>query len=270
MFERFTDQARRIVALAQEEARTLNHNDIGTEHILLALIREGSGMAAQALTALGVTEDAARQQIEEVTGRGQQSPQRGRTPFTPWARKALELSLREAIAIGNSSIGTEHILLGLVRVGEGPAEQVLAGLGIDPNRVRQQVIRLVSASRGKAEPGPGRAATGGGEGKRPTEPRGRLDSLEWRLSILEQRVGTGPALGQLGREIAQVRRDKERAADAQDFETAAVLRDREQQLLHDKAAREQEWAALPPLSDEVERLRDLLRRHGIDPQDDVA
>jgi len=267
MFERFTDQARRIVALAQEEARTFN-NDVGTEHLLLALIREGTGMAAQALTALGITEDAARQQVEEVTGRGRQDPRRGRSPFTPWAKKALELSLREAIAIGNSSIGTEHILLGLVRVGEGPATQVLAGLGIDPNRVRQQVIRLVSASQGKAEPAPGRAATGGGKRMLPPEARGRLDSLEWRLSILEQRVGTGP--GQLDQQIAQVRRDKERAAAAQDFETAAVLRDREQRLLNDKAAREQEWAALPSLSDEIERLRELLRRHGIDPQDDVA
>ena len=270
MFERFTDQARRIVALAQEEARTLNHDDVGTEHILLALIREGTGMAAQALTALGITEDAARRQVEEVIGRGRQAPQRGRTPFTPWARKALELSLREAIAIGNSSIGTEHILLGLVRVGEGPAAQVLAGLGVDPNRVRQQVIRLVSASRGKAEPAPGSAAAGGGNRGLPPEARGRLDSLEWRLSILEQRVGTGPGLGQLDREIGQVRLDKERAAAAQDFETAAVLRDREQRLLNDKAAREQEWAALSSHSDEIERLRDLLRRHGIDPQDDVA
>jgi ATP-dependent Clp protease ATP-binding subunit ClpC len=270
MFERFTDQARRIVALAQEEARTLSRNDVGTEHILLALIREGTGMAAQALTALGITEEAARQQVEEVTGRGRQAPQRGRTPFTPWAKKALELSLREAIAIGNSSIGTEHILLGLVRVGEGPAAQVLAGLGVDPNRVRQQVIRLVSASRGKAEPAPGRAAAGGGKRKPPPEARGRLDSLEWRLSILEQRVGTGPGLRQLGQEIAQIRSDKERAAADQDYETAAALRDREQQLLNDKAAREQEWAALPSLRDEIERLRDLLRRHGIDPQDDAA
>jgi ATP-dependent Clp protease ATP-binding subunit ClpA len=268
MFERFTDQARRIVALAQEEARTLNNNDVGTEHILLALIREGSGMAAQALTALGITEEAARQQVEEVIGRSQRGPQRGRVPFTPWAKKALELSLREAIAIGNSSIGTEHILLGLIRVGEGPAAQVLAGLGVDPNRVRQQVNRLVSASRGRAEPGPGRAAAAPGRGALPPEPPGRLDSLESRMSVLEQRVGAG--LGQLDREIAKVRRDKERAAEVQDFETAAVLRDREQRLLRDKAAREQEWAALPSLSDEIERLRDLLRRHGIGPQDDVA
>jgi ATP-dependent Clp protease ATP-binding subunit ClpC len=270
MFERFTDQARRIVALAQEEARTLNNNDIGTEHLLLALIREGSGMAAQALTALGITEEAARQRVEEVAGRGQHGPRRGRIPLTPLAKKALELSLREAIAIGNSSIGTEHLLLGLVRAGEGPAAQVLAGLGVDPNRVRQQVIKLVSASRGNEEPGTRPVAAGGGKRKLSPELRGHLDSLEWRLSILEQRVGTGPGLGQLDREIAQVRRDKERAASAQDFETAAVLRDREQRLVADKAAREQEWATLPSLGDELERLRDLLRRHGIDPQDDVA
>jgi ATP-dependent Clp protease ATP-binding subunit ClpC len=270
MFETFTDQARRIVALAQEEARALNHNDIGTEDILLALIHEGSGIAAQALKALGITEEAARQQAEGVAGRGQQGPRRGRAPLTPLAKKVLELSLREAIAIGNSRIGTEHILLGLLRLGEGPAAQVLAGLGADPNRVRQQVIRLVSASQGSQEPGTGRAAAGGPKRKLPAELRGRLDSLEWRLSVIEQRVGTGPGLGQLEREIAQVRSDKERAAGAQDFETAAVLRDRERQLLDDKAAREQEWAALPSLGDEIERLRDLLRRHGIDPQDDAA
>jgi ATP-dependent Clp protease ATP-binding subunit ClpC len=258
------------VALAQEEARRLNHNDTGTEDILLALIHEGSGMAAQALKALGITEEAARRQVEKVAGRGQQGARRGRVPFTPLAKKVLEQSLREAIAIGSSRIGTEHILLGLVRLGESPAEQVLAGLGVDPNRVRQQVIRLVSAGQGNQEPGTGRAAPGGGKRKLPPELRGRLDSLEWRLSVIEQRVGTGPGLGQLEREIAQVRRDKERAAAAQDFERAAVLRDRERQLLDDKAAREQEWAALPSLSDEIERLRDLLRRHGIDPQDDAA
>jgi ATP-dependent Clp protease ATP-binding subunit ClpC len=270
MFERFTDQARRIVALAQEEARTLHHNNTGTEDILLALIHEGSGIAAQALKALGITEDAARQQAEQVAGRGRQGAPRGRVPFTPLAKKVLELSLRESIAIGSSRIGTEHILLGLLRLGESPAEQVLAGLGVAPDRIRQQVIRLVSASQGNQEPGSGRAAPGGGKRKLPPELRGRLDSLEWRLSVIEQRVGTGAGLGQLEGEIAQVRRDKKRAADAQDFETAAVLRDRERRLLDDKAAREQEWAALPPLSDEIDRLRDLLRRHGIDPQDDAA
>ena len=182
--------------------------------------------------------------------------------------------MREAIALGSTSIGTEHILLGLIREGEGkgksPAAQVLDGLGVDPNRVRQQVVALVSASRGEDEAAVPRVTAGGGKRKLASEVRGRLDSIEWRLSVLEQRVGTGPDVRDLDREIIQVRRDKEVAIDAQDFENAAVLRDRESQLLSDKAARLQEWAAPPSLSDEVERLRDLLRRHGIDPQDGAA
>jgi ATP-dependent Clp protease ATP-binding subunit ClpA len=269
MFERFTDRSRRVVVLAQEEARMLNHNYIGTEHILLALIREDGGVAAQALGSLGITEEAARQQVEEIVGRGQQDPQRGHIPFTPRAKKTLQLSMREAIALGHAYIGTEHILLGLVREDDGAAVRVLSGLGVDPNRVRQQVIQLVSARRIQEEPGTGRAA-GRGKRKLLSELRGRLDSLDWRLSVLEQRVGTSPDLAQLDQEIIQVRSDKESAIDAQDFENAAVLRDREQHLLGDKAARQQEWSALPSLSDEVERLRDLLRRYGIDPQDGVA
>jgi ATP-dependent Clp protease ATP-binding subunit ClpC len=268
MFERFTDRARRVVVLAQEEARMRNHNEIGTEHILLALIRE-RGVAAQALESLGITEEAARQQVEEVVGPGQPGPQRGHLPFTPPAKKILQLSMREAIALGHAYIGTEHILLGLVREDDGVAIGVLNGLGVDPNRVRQQVIQLVSARRVREEPGSGRSA-GRGKRKLLSELRGRLDSLDWRLSVLEQRVGTSPDLAQLDQEITQVRRDKERSIDLQDFENAAVLRDREQQLLGDKAARQQEWAALPSLSDEVERLRDLLRRYGIDPQDGAA
>jgi ATP-dependent Clp protease ATP-binding subunit ClpC len=269
MFERFTDRARRVVVLAQEEARMLNHNYIGTEHILLALIREGGGVAARALESLGITEEAARQQVEEIVGRGQEGPQRGHLPFTPQAKKTLQLSMREAIALGHAYIGTEHILLGLVREDDGVAVRVLNGLGVDPNRVRQQVIQLVSARRVQEEPETGRAA-GRGKRKLLSELRGRLDALDWRLSVLEQRVGTSPDLGQLDQEISQVRRDKESAVDVQDFENAAVLRDREQQLLGDKAARQQEWTSLPSLSDEVERLRDLLHRYGIDPQDGVA
>ncbi len=269
MFERFTDRARRVVVLAQEEARMLNHDYVGTEHILLALIREGGGVAAQALESLGITEEAARQQVEEIVGPGQTGPQRGHLPVTPRAKKTLQLSMREAIALGHGYIGTEHILLGLIREDDGVAIRVLNGLGVDPNRVRQQVIQQVSARRVPEEPGTGRAA-GRGKRKLLSELRGRLDSLEWRLSVLEQRVGTSPDLAQLDQEITQVRSDKESAIDAQDFENAAVLRDREQHLIGDKAARQQEWAALPSLSDEVERLRDLLRRHGIDPQDGVA
>ena len=179
------------------------------------------------------------------------------------------MSLREAIALGHAYIGTEHILLGLLREDDGAAIRVLDGVGVDPARVRQQVIQLVSARRVHEEPGPGRAS-GRGKRKLLSELRGRLDTLDWRLSVLEQRVGTSPDLAQLDQEITQVRRDKESAIDTQDFENAAVLRDREQHLLGDKAARLQEWTALPSLSDEVERLRDLLRRYGIDPQDGAA
>ncbi len=269
MFERFTDRARRVVILAQEEARMLNQNYVGTEHILLALIREGGGVAAQALESLGITEETARQQVEEVAGPGQPGTQRGHLPFTPRAKKMLQLSLREAIALGHGHIGTEHILLGLIREDEAVAMRVLNGLGVDPNRIRQQVIRLVSARKIHEEPGTGRAA-GRGKRKQLSELRGQLDSVSWRLSVLEQRVGTAPDLAQLDQEISQVRSDKESAIEARDFENAAVLRDREQQLVGDKAARMQEGAALPSLSDEVERLRDLLRRHGIDPQNGVA
>src|SRR6476619_3958651 len=158
MFERFTDRARRVVVLAQEEARMLNHNYIGTEHILLGLIHEGEGVAAKALESLGISLEAVRQQVEEIIGQGQQAPS-GHIPFTPRAKKVLELSLREALQLGHNYIGTEHILLGLIREGEGVAAQVLVKLGADLNRVRQQVIQLLSGYQGK-EP----AATGPAEG----------------------------------------------------------------------------------------------------------
>ncbi len=148
MFERFTDRARRVVVLAQEEARMLNHNYIGTEHILLGLIHEGEGVAAKALESLGISLDAVREQVQEIIGQGQQAPS-GHIPFTPRAKKVLELSLREALQLGHNYIGTEHILLGLIREGEGVAAQVLVKLGADLNRVRQQVIQLLSGYQGK-------------------------------------------------------------------------------------------------------------------------
>ncbi|WP_067997721.1 ATP-dependent Clp protease ATP-binding subunit [Nocardia pseudobrasiliensis] len=143
MFERFTDRARRVVVLAQEEARMLNHNYIGTEHILLGLIHEGEGVAAKSLESLGISLEGVRSQVEEIIGQGQQAPS-GHIPFTPRAKKVLELSLREALQLGHNYIGTEHILLGLIREGEGVAAQVLVKLGADLNRVRQQVIQLLS------------------------------------------------------------------------------------------------------------------------------
>ncbi|MGC3863293.1 ATP-dependent Clp protease ATP-binding subunit [Micromonospora chersina] len=158
MFERFTDRARRVVVLAQEEARMLNHNYIGTEHILLGLIHEGEGVAAKALESLGISLEGVRQQVEEIIGQGQQAPS-GHIPFTPRAKKVLELSLREALQLGHNYIGTEHILLGLIREGEGVAAQVLVKLGADLNRVRQQVIQLLSGYQGK-EPAAAGAAPG--------------------------------------------------------------------------------------------------------------
>ena len=142
MFERFTDRARRAVVLAQEEARMLNHNYIGTEHLMLGLLGEGEGVAAKALESLGISLDAVRAQVEEIIGQGQQAPS-GHIPFTPRAKKVLELAKRESGALGHHYIGTEHILLGLIREGDGVAAQVLVRLGADLNRVRQQVVQLL-------------------------------------------------------------------------------------------------------------------------------
>ena len=154
MFERFTDRARRVVVLAQEEARMLNHNYIGTEHILLGLIHEGEGVAAKALESLEISQQAVRDQVEEIIGQGQQAPS-GHIPFTPRAKKVLELSLREALQLGHNYIGTEHILLGLIREGEGVAAQVLVKLGADLNRVRAQVNQLLQGYQGKESPAAG-------------------------------------------------------------------------------------------------------------------
>ena len=145
MFERFTDRARRVVVLAQEEARRLNHNYIGTEHILLGLIQEGEGHAAKAIEELNINIDSVRSEVVEIIGEGQQSPS-GHIPFTPRAKKVLELSLREALQLGHNYIGTEHILLGLIREGEGVAAQVLKKLGAELSQVRQTVIKLISNS----------------------------------------------------------------------------------------------------------------------------
>ena len=154
MFERFTDRARRVLVLAQEEARLLNHSFIGTEHILLGLIHEGEGVAAKALEQLGVSLEAVREKVEETIGLSGTAPT-GSPPFTPRAKKVLELSLREALQLGHNYIGTEHMLLGLVREGEGVAAQVLVSLGADLARVRQQVIQLLSGYQGKESVGAG-------------------------------------------------------------------------------------------------------------------
>jgi ATP-dependent Clp protease ATP-binding subunit ClpA len=272
MFERFTDRARRVVVLAQEEARMLNHNYIGTEHILLGLIHEGEGVAAKALESLGISLDAVRQQVEEIIGQGQQAPS-GHIPFTPRAKKVLELSLREALQLGHNYIGTEHILLGLIREGDGVAAQVLIRLGADLNRVRQQIIALLY--RSKESRLDRRSAE---EGALLPEVQARLDAVEDWLAAVEQRVGTGPDTSDLDEQIDRVRRERLAAASAEEDDQAAALRNREKELLADKAARREEWTAKHPalpvlaervkqLADETERLRALLRQHGIDPQD---
>jgi len=276
MFERFTDRARRAVAQAQEEARMLNHAYIGTEHILLGLIHEGEGVAAKALESLGISLDAVRQQVQEIIGRGEQAPP-GHIPFTPRAKKVLELSLREAQQFGHNYIGTEHILLGLIREGDGVAAQVLVKLGANLNRVRQQVIQLLHGYQAK-EP----ISAGTGRGSRlPDDVLAQVDDLDRRLAAVERWVGMRPDLDDLDQEIAQVRREKEAAVDRQDFEAAARLREKEKRLLAARAAREKEQteaaASRPSLASELDRvnaelarLRAILREHGIGPGDDAA
>ena len=188
MFERFTDRARRVVVLAQEEARLLNHSYIGTEHILLGLIHEGEGVAAKALESLGISLDAVRQQVEEIIGQGQQAPS-GHIPFTPRAKKVLELSLREALQLGHNYIGTEHILLGLIREGEGVAAQVLVKLGADLNKVRQQVIQLLSGYQGK-EP-----ATAGGPAEGTPSTSLVLDQFGRNLTAAAREGRLDPVIG---------------------------------------------------------------------------
>jgi hypothetical protein len=158
MFERFTDRARRVVVLAQEEARHLNHNHIGTEHILLGLIQEREGVAATALTELGISLEGTRAQVEEIVGRGAERTT-SHIPFTPRAKKVLELSLREALQLGHNYIGTEHILLGLIREGEGVAAQVLTAQGASLDQVRQVVVQVLSGYAG-GPPVPEQVPTG--------------------------------------------------------------------------------------------------------------
>jgi ATP-dependent Clp protease ATP-binding subunit ClpC len=204
-------------------------------------------VAAKALESLGIRLEAVRAQVKESIGQGQRAPT-GHIPFTPPAKKVLELSLREATQLGHNYIGTEHLLLGLVREGEGVAAQVLVNLGADRSRVRHQVIQLLTGYGGGMEPG------------------ARTQLV--RMTVPEE-------LRQANEQLARVGREKEEASDRQDFERAAALRDAEKQLLTRLAKREQEWTAGVDLAAviqenhnlhrEVERLRELLRQHGIEP-----
>jgi len=278
MFERFTDRARQVVVVAQEESARLSHNHIGTEHILLGILGTGPSVAVSALESLGISQAAVRQQVEDIVGRGPQQPS-GHIPFTPRAKKALELSFREAIDLGHNYIGTEHILLGLIREGDGVGAQVLTRLGADLRRTRQQVIALLPGgeSREPAEyvrpgPGPGarqeprpqpeaesplepeqllepapRPTPGPGPGAR-QEPRPQPEPgppLEPE-QLLEPGPGPLPEphrLRQLDREISQIRAAKEAAIDTQDFERAVTLRNQERELLVQRDAEQRQWLA---------------------------
>ncbi|MDI9599089.1 MAG: Clp protease N-terminal domain-containing protein, partial [Acidobacteriota bacterium] len=186
MFERFTERARQVVVLAQEEARSLKHNYIGTEHLLLGLLREEEGVAARVLDGLDVSVEEVRAAVVRIVGSGEESPQ-GQIPFTPRAKKVLELALREALSLGHNYIGTEHILLGLVREDEGVAARILLDLDAEPDKIRGEVMRALS--------GPGRrsAQAGGGEGGKRTAKV--LDQFGRNLTKLAEEGKLDPCIG---------------------------------------------------------------------------
>ena len=187
MFERFTERARQVVVLAQEEARTLKHNYIGTEHILLGLLREEEGLAARVLEGLEITVEEVRAQVIRIVGSGEEVTS-GQIPFTPRAKKVLELALREALSLGHNYIGTEHILLGLVRENEGVAARILADFDADSEKIRNEIIRMLSGpgrrQQGQAAPAPrpatrSRASCSTSSGATsPSSPR-RASSTRW-------------------------------------------------------------------------------------------
>jgi prophage maintenance system killer protein len=252
MFRRFTDRARRAVHLAREEALLLRHDHVGTEHLLLGLLYEGEGVAAHVLESLGISREDVRGQVDEIIGHGQ-SPPRGDIPFTPAARRALRLALQESLQLGHHYIGTEHVLLGLLGETEGVAAQVLNRLGADHARVRDRTLDLLAGQRGPAGPQAELAAAPAA----PAAPDVPAD------------------LARVTEQLAQLQRQRQAALDAEDLDTAAALRDRERQLLADKLRLERRWTAdvdvqaviadNQRLHRELDRLRDLLRQHGIEP-----
>jgi Clp amino terminal domain, pathogenicity island component len=296
MFERFTSQSRRVVVLAQEEARMLNHNYIGTEHLLLGLLHEGKGAAARVLTAMDVTLDAAREQVVATIGRGRAEPS-GHIPFTPPAKKALELSLREALQLESAYIGTGHLLLGLIHEGDNTAIKVLGGLGADLKDLRARVTQeLREHPEDSQEVPPVERERQQLRVFLRSQVRGLLDTIDDRLTAIEQHLGitrpVSPALSSLDERIAQVRRDKEAAIDVQDFAQAAALRDAEKQLIQERERLEEEIVAgavagpaeqaagqgaetasagepdeFTRLQARVARLEARLREHGLDPEE---
>ncbi len=250
MFEKFTDRARRVVALAQEEARMLNHNYIGTEHILLGLIHEGVGVGAKAVESSGIALEGVRQQVEQIIGQGQHRPS-GHIPFTPRAKKVLELSLREALQLNHDYIGTEHILLGLIREGKGVAAQVLVKLGINLSRARQQVLQLLAGSQ--QTPAGGQPSTLKGELSSAHSDEATTGSSRQAIATATSTVDTTlDALVGLETTVAELRAQKKAAIGEQDFELAARLRDEEKRVLQDLESRKTESIAKAAVAEETE------------------
>jgi hypothetical protein len=248
----FTGRHKQAVDLAMEQARQLGHDHLGTEHLLLGLLGAGDGVAAQVLASMGISLDEARSRVEDIIGRGPGAGTRtGRILPTPQARRVLGLTLREALALGHNDVGTGHLLLALLREGHGIAAQVLTALGADHARVREQILSLTASADEQAGP--------------PT-----------RLVRMAIPAGLADAAGQL----AQVQRQRKAALDAEDLDAAAALRDREDQLRADRMRLEQQWAAgidvqaviaeNQRVHHELDRMRGLLREHGIEPDDGTA
>ena len=241
MFERFTNQSRRAVALAQEEARELHHHYIGTEHLLLGMLREGTGSAARALTSMNITLDAARQEVEASVGPGKHQQPSGPIPFTPRAKKALELALRESLQLGQNYIGTGHLLLALIKQDDDVAIRILGNLHADVTDLRTRTIQELAGDPEQEEADvirvrPARLAT---TLRLPAEVRNLLQTIDARLSAIERHLemtrGAPEELRRLDKRIAAVRREKDAALDTRDFDKAAALRDVERDLLAQRA-----------------------------------
>jgi hypothetical protein len=266
MFERFTNQARRVVVLAQEESRQLNHNYIGTEHLLLGLLHEGKGTGARALESMDITLEAARREVETRIGRGKQEPS-GRIPFTPRAKKSLELSLRESLALGQNYIGTAHLLLALIRKGDGVGIEVLISLGADLNALRSRVIALLPGDTERASE-PSRIARGTPvlATRQPGAIQALLDAIDARLCAIERHLGLArPVTGEL--RAAQSETEPEPGEGPATDEGTATGEDPGEGPATGQADE------LARLRAEVTRLTALLLEHGIDlgkPQDPPA
>ena len=250
VFMLFTDRARRVVVMAQHEARGLGHGSIGTEHLLLGLLAEGEGVAALTLESLGISLEEARDKVEEIAGRGQGTPA-GHIPFKPGAKKVLEGSLREALQLGHTYIGTEHLLLSLLAEGDGIPAQVLAGLGASDALVRERVVAVAT---------------------------GRFEQADPTTRLVRLPVPAG--LADVSEQLRQVQQQKTAAFEAGDHDSVMALRDREQQLRAEQLRLEQDWAAgvdvraviaeNQRVHRELARLRGLLREHGIEPDGGTA